>query len=64
MTGETEPVIQGGATGPIIVAGLENFQPAVSGLPERVFMLRDFNLPAGLQNDTDAPAWDISITMC
>lgn len=61
LTGDTEAAIQGGATGSIIISGLENNQPAVQGLPERVFMLRDFDTPSSVENDTNAPAWDISI---
>ena len=61
LTGDTEPAIQGGATGSIIIAGLQNNQPAVQGLPERVFILQDFNTPDSAANDTDVPAWDISI---
>src|SRR6185295_754359 len=33
--------VQGGATGAIIVEGIENIQPAVAGLPQRVLVLRD-----------------------
>lgn len=61
LTGDTESAIQGGATGSIVIAGLQNLQPAVQGLPERVFLLRDFLTPDSVANNTDAPAWDISI---
>lgn len=61
LTGDTEADIQGGGTGSIIIAGLQDNQPAVQGLPERVFLMRDFNTPDSVANDTDMPAWDISI---
>lgn len=39
--GSTEKTVQGGASGAIIVAGLEKFQPSVLSLNERVLMIRD-----------------------
>ena len=57
LTGHTESAIQGGASGPIVVMGLEAQEPAVAGHSERVFMLRDQLLPAVVANDTDAPSW-------
>src|SRR2546423_3801961 len=55
------PAVQGGATGVIIVEGIENIQPAVAGLPQRVLVLRDQPLlNTGLTNSGPAPFWDIS----
>ena len=39
--GLSEAAVQGGASGAIIVDGIENVQPAVAGLPERVLFIRD-----------------------
>jgi FtsP/CotA-like multicopper oxidase with cupredoxin domain len=39
--GLAEKQVQGGATGVIIVEGMENVQPAVAGLRERVIVVRD-----------------------
>ncbi len=39
--GIATPAVQGGATGAIIVEGIENVNPAVAGLPQRVIMIRD-----------------------
>jgi FtsP/CotA-like multicopper oxidase with cupredoxin domain len=39
--GIAEAAVQGGASGAIVVEGIENFQPAVAGLPERILIIRD-----------------------
>lgn len=59
--GIASPSVQGGATGAIIVEGIENIQPAVAGLPERVLVLRDQPLLGGLQTRAPAPFWDVSV---
>jgi len=59
--GIAEAAVQGGASGAIIVDGIENVQPAVSGLPERVLMIRDQTVPAIVAQSDDVPAWDISL---
>ncbi len=51
-----------GLTGVIIVEGIGKFYPQVAKLPERVFVLRDMRLlPSIPQDDTQAPAKDISL---
>jgi FtsP/CotA-like multicopper oxidase with cupredoxin domain len=45
--GLAEASVQGGASGAIIVEGVENIQPAVAELPERVLMVRDQTIPNG-----------------
>jgi FtsP/CotA-like multicopper oxidase with cupredoxin domain len=66
--GIAEPTVQGGASGALIVSGIQNYQPAVAGLPERVLMVRDQpvagtstpgNTCAGNNNVT--PSWDLDI---
>jgi FtsP/CotA-like multicopper oxidase with cupredoxin domain len=59
--GISEFQVQGGATGALIVEGLQNVDPALAGLPERTFVIRDQMLPASESNDANIPAWDLSI---
>jgi FtsP/CotA-like multicopper oxidase with cupredoxin domain len=55
------PAVQGGATGAIVVEGIENIQPAVAGLPQRLLVLRDEPLlNPGAPGKGLAPFWDIS----
>jgi FtsP/CotA-like multicopper oxidase with cupredoxin domain len=39
--GQSELAVKGGASGAIVVDGIENLQPAVAGLPERTLIVRD-----------------------
>jgi FtsP/CotA-like multicopper oxidase with cupredoxin domain len=59
--GFSEGQVQGGATGALIVEGLQNVDPALAGLTERTFVMRDQLLPASEANDANIPAWDLSI---
>src|SRR5271170_3687526 len=59
--GISEGQVQGGATGALIVEGLQNVDTALAGLPERTFVIRDQMLPASEANDSNIPAWDLSI---
>ena len=43
--GFSEGQVQGGATGALIVEGLQNVDPALAGLTERTFVIRDQLLP-------------------
>jgi FtsP/CotA-like multicopper oxidase with cupredoxin domain len=69
--GIAEAAVQGGASGAIIVEGIENVQPAVAGLPERVLFIRD-QIPdptitscqtpgATLPSGATVPSWDVSL---
>jgi FtsP/CotA-like multicopper oxidase with cupredoxin domain len=51
--GLSEAAVQGGASGAIIVEGIENVQPTVAGLPERVLLIRDQNTIGDL---TESPS--------
>jgi FtsP/CotA-like multicopper oxidase with cupredoxin domain len=51
--------VLGGATGAIIVDGIENVVAAVAGLPQRVFVLRDQRFPGA--HDPHGPALDLSV---
>ena len=70
--GISEPAVQGGASGAIIVEGLQNTIPEVAGLPQRVLIVRDNLVPADPDgaNITDTgngedpvnvPGWDLSL---
>ena len=59
--GFSEGQVQGGATGALIVEGLQNVDTALAGMLERTFVLRDQVLPASEANDANIPAWDLSI---
>ncbi len=59
--GISEGQVQGGATGALIVEGIQNVYPSLAGMPTRTFVIRDQNLPASEANDNNIPAWDLSI---
>jgi FtsP/CotA-like multicopper oxidase with cupredoxin domain len=59
--GFSEGQVQGGATGALIVEGLQNVDTALAGLTERTFVIRDQLLPASEANDSGIPAWDVSL---
>jgi FtsP/CotA-like multicopper oxidase with cupredoxin domain len=58
--GFSEGQVQGGATGAIIVEGLQQANTSLAGLPEQTLVLRDLLVPVSEQNDTNVPAWDLS----
>jgi FtsP/CotA-like multicopper oxidase with cupredoxin domain len=59
--GISEGQVQGGATGALIVEGIQSVDTALADLTERTFVLRDQVLPASEANDSNVPAWDLSI---
>ena len=59
--GIAEPAVLGGASGVIIVDGLENVNPAVAGLPEHVFVVRDNLVPGNPTPGGAIPSWDVSV---
>jgi FtsP/CotA-like multicopper oxidase with cupredoxin domain len=58
--GLAEAAVQGGATGAIIVEGIARLQPSVSGLPQRVLVVRD-QLVAATNPTGNVPEWDVSV---
>jgi FtsP/CotA-like multicopper oxidase with cupredoxin domain len=52
MHGLTKDQVLGGASGALIVEGIESFLPELAGLPEQIFIIRDQNL----LNPNAAPA--------
>jgi len=59
--GISEGQVQGGATGALIVQGLQNVFPSLANMPTRTLVIRDQNLPASEANDNNIPAWDLSL---
>jgi FtsP/CotA-like multicopper oxidase with cupredoxin domain len=60
--GIAEVAVQGGASGAIVVRGIQDVQPAVAGLPERILIIRDQTLPAGSPGPGGGvPSWDASV---
>jgi FtsP/CotA-like multicopper oxidase with cupredoxin domain len=62
--GFSEAQVLGGASGALIVEGIERVNPRVAGLPERVLILRDQSIPGtseAAETAGPAPAKDISI---
>ena len=64
--GTSSVAVDGGACGAIVVEGIENIQPAVVGLPQRVLLLRDMPLIEGTALITTSPPgpkpfWDLSL---
>jgi FtsP/CotA-like multicopper oxidase with cupredoxin domain len=53
--------VQGGATGAIIVDGIENVNPAVAGLPQRVFVIRDNPAASPVKQPQEAAKYDLSV---
>jgi FtsP/CotA-like multicopper oxidase with cupredoxin domain len=59
--GFSERQVQGGASGALIVEGLDQVFPWLAKLPQRVLVLRDQPLSDTLPSNGTNPAWDISI---
>lgn len=59
--GIAEAAVQGGASGAIIVEGIENVNPAVAGLRQRVMVIRDNPVPGNPPAGGAVPSWDISV---
>jgi FtsP/CotA-like multicopper oxidase with cupredoxin domain len=63
-----EQTVQGGSSGALIVSGLQNYEPEIVGLPERVLMIRDQPVAGASTpgntcsaNDNVTPSWDLDI---
>jgi FtsP/CotA-like multicopper oxidase with cupredoxin domain len=56
--GFSQGQVLGGATGVIIVEGIQNFNSAVAGLPERVLVIRDQKVT---NSGSNAPGNDLSV---
>jgi len=62
--GQSEAQVLGGASGALIVEGIERVNKLIVGLPERVFVFRDQQMPqpkAGTPIDPARPGKDLSV---
>jgi FtsP/CotA-like multicopper oxidase with cupredoxin domain len=59
--GQSEVAVQGGASGAIVVEGLQNIQPAVAGLPSRILVLRDQTVAGEPTPGGNVPSWDLTL---
>jgi FtsP/CotA-like multicopper oxidase with cupredoxin domain len=59
--GNAEGAVLGGASGAIVVDGIESIQPAVGGLPTRVLIIRDQNVAGNPMPGGKVPAWDVTL---
>ena len=66
--GIAEAALLGGGSGALIVDGIENFVPDLSGMPQRVLLFRDQNTVGALAGPgsvdaqgTTVPTWDVSL---
>jgi FtsP/CotA-like multicopper oxidase with cupredoxin domain len=59
--GIAEHALQGGAAGAIVVDGIQNSQPAVSGLRHRILMVRDQPVPGNPTPTGNIPSWDVTL---
>ena len=59
--GISEAAVQGGASGALIVEGIQNINPEVAGLPQQVLVIRDNLVPGNPDPGGNIPSWDISL---
>lgn len=57
--GISEGAARGGATGLIVIGGIQNVQPRVAGLPQRLLIVRDMKVPG--EPPAPAPANNVSL---
>jgi FtsP/CotA-like multicopper oxidase with cupredoxin domain len=61
LHGHTEEQVLGGASGALIVEGIERFNSLVRGLPERILIIRDHVRQTGSDPRPRQPAKDLSV---
>jgi FtsP/CotA-like multicopper oxidase with cupredoxin domain len=59
--GIADPSVLGGASGAIIVDGIENLNPIVDGLATQLLIIRDNLLPSGSKTQKPVPSRDVSL---
>jgi FtsP/CotA-like multicopper oxidase with cupredoxin domain len=59
--GISEAAVQGGASGALIVEGIENVNAEVAGLPQQVLVIRDNPVPGNPDPGGNIPSWDLSL---
>jgi FtsP/CotA-like multicopper oxidase with cupredoxin domain len=56
-----EPTLLGGASGVIVVDGIQNFVPALAGMPQRILVVRDQEILSAPPSGGSAPSLDITL---
>ena len=59
--GISEAAVQGGASGALVVEGIQNINPEVAGLPQQVLIVRDNLVPGNPDPGGSIPSWDVSL---
>jgi len=59
--GISEAAVQGGASGALIVEGIQNVNPELSGLPQQLLIIRDNLVPSNPTPGGNIPSWDLSL---
>ena len=59
--GISEAAVLGGASGAIVVEGIENVNRGVVGLPQLVLIVRDNLVPGNPGPGGNVPSWDVSV---
>jgi FtsP/CotA-like multicopper oxidase with cupredoxin domain len=56
-----EQALQGGASGAIVVEGIQNLQPIVAGLKQQILVIRDQNVAGNPPPGGEIPSWDLTV---
>ena len=59
--GIAEHALQGGAAGALVVDGINNVQPAVGSLRQRILLVRDQHVPGNPNPTGNIPSWDVTL---
>jgi FtsP/CotA-like multicopper oxidase with cupredoxin domain len=59
--GISEAAVQGGASGALIVEGIQNVNSDVAGLPQQLLVIRDNLVPGNPTPGGSIPSWDLSL---
>src|SRR5262250_1046916 len=59
--GIAEHSVQGGAVGAIVIDGIQDIQPAVSRMRQRILLVRDQVVPGDPIPGGNIPAWDVTL---
>jgi FtsP/CotA-like multicopper oxidase with cupredoxin domain len=59
--GLSEAAVLGGASGAIVVEGLQKLQPDVAGLPQRLLIVRDQRVANSPTPGGRVPSWDVTL---
>lgn len=60
MHGLSDSAVRGGASGVLLIEGMQALLPAIAGLPQRVMVFRDQIAPANTSDD-EAPSYDVGL---